>query len=161
MTGVFFALLAMLIVANGAPVIAARLLEPRFALPVDLGHSLADGQRIFGASKTWRGLVAALVSSAVAAVLLGYSLQFGLILGALAMAGDLMSSFIKRRRGMEPSSRFTGLDQLPESLLPALYAVLSMQLPAWWIILLPGAFMALEIYLSKWLFKLKIRKRPY
>jgi hypothetical protein len=36
------------------------------------------------------------------------------------MAGDLLSSFVKRRLNLPPSSRATGLDQIPESLLPAL-----------------------------------------
>src|SRR5262249_24399228 len=32
------------------------------------------------------------------------------------MAGDLFSSFLKRRIGLGPSSKATGLDQVPESL---------------------------------------------
>ena len=35
------------------------------------------------------------------------------------MAGDCLSSFIKRRFGLEPSSMMLGLDQVPELLFPA------------------------------------------
>ena len=33
----------------------------------------------------------------------------------MAMVGDLLSSFVKRRLKFQPSSRATGLDQIPES----------------------------------------------
>jgi CDP-archaeol synthase len=39
---------------------------------------------------------------------------------ATAMAGDLLSSFVKRRFGLAPSSKATGLDQIPEALFPLL-----------------------------------------
>jgi CDP-archaeol synthase len=44
----------------------------------------------------------------------------GLLVGAAAMAGDLFSSFLKRRLDLPPSSKATGLDQVPESLIPLL-----------------------------------------
>ena len=42
-------------------------------------------------------------------------LVFGLAFSALSMAGDLLSSFIKRRRGLPSGARSTALDQLPEA----------------------------------------------
>lgn len=36
------------------------------------------------------------------------------------MTGDLVSSFVKRRIDLPPSSRASGLDQMPESLFPSL-----------------------------------------
>jgi len=45
--------------------------------------------------------------------------QLGALAAASAMAGDCLSSFIKRRFGLEPSSMTLGLDQVPESLFPA------------------------------------------
>jgi hypothetical protein len=36
------------------------------------------------------------------------------------MAGDLFSSFLKRRLNLPPSSPALGLDQVPESLFPLL-----------------------------------------
>ena len=161
MNGTFFTVLFLLVVANGTPVLTARLLGNRAKHRIDFGTQLPDGHGLFGSSKTWRGLLAALVTTGIAATLLGHTAVFGVIIAGLAMAGDLVSSFIKRRRGLASSSRSTGLDQLPEALLPTCYAVAALNLPWWWILALPAAFMVLEIYLSKPLFKLGIRKRPY
>ena len=45
--------------------------------------------------------------------------RLGALVAASAMAGDCLSSFIKRRFGLEPSRMTLGLDQVPESLFPA------------------------------------------
>jgi CDP-diglyceride synthetase len=155
------ALVALLVVANGAPILAARLFRSTAEWPVDFGVRLGDGLPLFGTSKTWRGLAAALLLSALCAPLLGYSPGFGLAFAGLAMVGDLFSSFVKRRRGLQPSDQSLGLDQLPEALLPCIYAVLVTGLPWWWMILLPVLFMVLELLVSRPLYYLKIRKRPY
>jgi hypothetical protein len=42
------------------------------------------------------------------------------LVGSLAMADDLLSSFPKRRTALPPSSRARGLDQVPEALFPLL-----------------------------------------
>ena len=105
--------------------------------------------------------VIAALYACLLSMLLGYSPLFGLTFGALAMAGDLVSSFVKRRRGLEPSDQSLGWDQLPESLLPSLYAVAVLDLPWWYAVSLPIAFMLVEILISKPLFRLHIRKRPY
>ena len=157
----FLQLLLLLVATNGAPVLAAYFLRRRGDLPVDLGKRLGDDHALFGSSKTWRGLLAATLTACLLSVLLGYSLVFGLTFGALAMAGDLLSSFIKRRIGLAPSDQSLGWDQLPESFLPSLYAVAVLDLPWWYAVALPIAFMLVEIVISKPLFRLHIRKRPY
>lgn len=161
MTRTFFEILVMLIAANGMPVLLALLLGSRAALPVDFGRLLPDGEPLFGASKTWRGLIAMLAASSLAAVALDRGAGFGLVFGALVVAGDLFSSFIKRRRRLPPSTRATGLDQLPESLLPSIYATLHLGLDWWWAPVWSAAFMLLEIAMSRPLFLLHIRKQPY
>ena len=154
-------MLALLVVVNGAPIIAARVFGARYDAPVDLGARLPDGRPLFGSSKTWRGLAAAALSCALVAPLLGYSAQFGLVFSCLAMAGDLGSSFLKRRLGLNPSDQCLGIDQIPEALLPCIYTVTIAGL-AWWLaILVPLLFMALELLVSRPLYRLKIRKRPY
>jgi CDP-2,3-bis-(O-geranylgeranyl)-sn-glycerol synthase len=161
MTRTFLQILLLLVATNGAPVLAAYFMGRRGDLPVDFGKRLGDGRALFGSSKTWRGLLAATLAACLLSMLLGYSPLFGLTFGALAMAGDLLSSFVKRRSGLEPSDQSLGWDQLPESLLPSLYAVAVLDLPWWHAVLLPIAFMLVEILISKPLFKLHIRKRPY
>ena len=111
--------LILISAANGAPVLFARLLGARFAHPIDGGIVLRDGHPLLGRSKTWRGLAAAVLLAACAAVLMSLPWQLGALAAASAMAGDCLSSFVKRRFGLEPSSMTLGLDQVPESLFPA------------------------------------------
>jgi len=156
-----FDIFVLLLAANGAPILAAWALGARAAWAVDLGRCLPGGRPLLGPSKTWRGLLAALLGVSLVAVLLGYSASFGLIFAALAMTGDLVSSFIKRRLGVAPSDRSPGLDQLPEALLPSLYAVWTLELPWWWVLLLPLLFTAAQVLVSEPLFRMKIRRRPH
>ena len=147
--------------ANGAPVLAARLLGPRADWPVDAGLQLADGRRLLGPSKTLRGLTASVLATAPTAWLLGLGWELGAALAALAMAGDLASSFVKRRLGRASSSQALGLDQVPEALLPA--AVLREAFGLGWpeVGLAAVAFMALGLGLSAVGYRLGLRDRPY
>ena len=52
--------------------------------------------------------------------LLGFAWTCGLVVASVAMSGDLLSSFLKRRLSLPPSSRATGIDQIPECLLPTI-----------------------------------------
>ena len=106
--------------ANAAPVLAQLLLGRRGSWPVDGGRCWRDGRRILGGSKTWRGLCASLAGTAALSVWWLGEARTGLLAAALAMAGDLASSFLKRRRGLRSGADAPGLDQLPESLLPLL-----------------------------------------
>jgi hypothetical protein len=112
--------LALVIVANVAPWAAARLLGSRFNAALDGGARRRDGSRLLGDHKTWRGLVAGLLASALAAQLLGHGYLLGLAFGALSLAADIASSFAKRRLRAAPGYEFPLLDQLPEALLPLL-----------------------------------------
>ncbi len=113
-------LLILLTVANGTPVVAKRLLGGTFAYPLDGGAWFADGRPWFGPSKTIRGVVLAMLATAATAAALGLGWKAGALIGMVAMAGDLLASFIKRRWGLAPSSQAIGLDQIPESLFPLL-----------------------------------------
>ncbi|MCU0757584.1 MAG: CDP-archaeol synthase [Steroidobacteraceae bacterium] len=110
--------LALLLVANGAPLLAGLALRRRLAMPVDCGRRLADGRELFGPHKTWRGIAVAVLATAAAAALAGIGFAWGAATGLLAMLGDLASSFAKRRRGRPPGSESLLLDPLPEALLP-------------------------------------------
>ncbi len=113
-------LLFLLIAANGAPVVLGLLLGRRWDRPLDGGRLFVDQRPWFGASKTVRGIVAAITTSAACAPLVGFGWIHGALFGGLAMLGDLLSSFTKRRLGYPSSSSRPGLDQLPETLLPLL-----------------------------------------
>ena len=153
--------LLLLAVANGTPVIAKRLAGQRLAFPIDSGIAFIDGRPIFGASKTWRGVLLALFATSLAAALLGLGWRLGLLIGFLAMAGDLLSSFAKRRLGGAPSSRALGLDQVPESLLPFLAGRFALGLSWVDVAVGTGLFLVGELLVSRWLYRLRIREQPY
>jgi CDP-2,3-bis-(O-geranylgeranyl)-sn-glycerol synthase len=154
-------LLLLLVVANGTPVFVKKLLGNRWALPLDGGIVLADGRPLFGPSKTVRGVVLAVLAASGVAVLIGLGWKVGAVVGAVAMASDLLSSFLKRRMGMPSSSMAFGLDHIPESLFPLLACRL--MLPLGWldISLAVLAFLIGGLVLSPLLYKLNFRDRPY
>jgi CDP-diglyceride synthetase len=113
-------LLVLMTLANGTPIVAKKIFGPRFARPLDTGIIFFDGRPLFGPSKTIRGIVASILITTASAPLIGLDLTIGAIVAGATMAGDLFSSFVKRRLNLPPSSQALGLDQVPESLFPML-----------------------------------------
>jgi CDP-2,3-bis-(O-geranylgeranyl)-sn-glycerol synthase len=112
--------LALVLLANAAPVIARFLLGDHFGRPIDGGRRFSDGRPVLGGSKTYRGVAAAVVLTVPAAELVDVGGWVGLIIAVMAMAGDLLSSFVKRRVGKPVHARVFLLDDVPEGLLPVL-----------------------------------------
>ncbi|MCC7047584.1 MAG: CDP-archaeol synthase [Alphaproteobacteria bacterium] len=154
-------LLVLLAAANGTPVFAKKLLGERFAWPLDGGLRFVDGQPLVGRSKTLRGVVLAVAVAAAIAPPIGLDWSTGAIVGALAMAGDLFSSFVKRRLRLVPSSMALGLDQVPESLFPLLACRISLSLTWADIVACVAVFLFGELAISRLLYRLGIRDRPY
>lgn len=154
-------ILLLLGAANLAPILATRMMGARLNAALDGGLILPDGRALFGAGKTLRGIISAILVTSIVAALIGMGALLGAAIGAAAMAGDLAASFCKRRIGLPPHARAVGLDQIPEALLPLLIL-------RWWLGLswlevaaLTLAFMLLDIVVSWMLFQVGIRKRPY
>ena len=154
-------LLLLLAVANTAPIVAKNVFGTRWNAPLDAGWRFVDGRPLLGPSKTLRGLVAAMAGTAVAVALMGFSFGLGLVLGALAMLGDALSSFVKRRLNIVSGGRATGIDQIPEALLPLLVVrgVLGLSLPE--VAAITLVFFVLEIPLARLFFRLGLRDRPH
>ena len=152
-------LLAM--AANAAPILGKRLLGERGSLPLDGGLQFVDGRPLLGPSKTVRGLVLSLVACLLVALALGYPWTLGLTFGAASMAGDALSSFLKRRLDVPSSGRFLGLDQIPEILLPLWLCKTELGLDFWSILVLIALFTVGSLVLSRLMFRLGIRDRPY
>ena len=161
MTGSIEYLVVLIMVANGAPIIIRNIMGDIANCPLDAGKTLSDHYPVFGNSKTWRGLFASVVFTVIAALLLGYDFGFGLMVSVLAMVGDLLSSFIKRRLKLQTSRMALFLDQVPESLLPALYMMQVLSLAWKDVLFIVAVFIVLELILSKILYRLGIRQRPY
>lgn len=156
-----FHLLLVIIAANAAPILATHIGRRIPGQAVDNGLRLRDGNPLFGASKTWRGLFSALILSMLVGAALRLDTSLALGMGVAAMLGDLGSSFIKRRLGREPSSRAILLDQIPESLLPALLAAYWLGLEPASVLWLVFLFIIFELALSPIAYRLRLRKRPF
>lgn len=114
-------ILLLLFAVNGAPIILRKWLDQQYGWALDGGWILPDGLPLLGPSKTWRGVAGAMLAGLLAGMALGFGAVTGLGVAALAMLGDLFSSFVKRRFGIPSSGMALGLDQIPESLFPLLW----------------------------------------
>ena len=154
-------ILILLTLANGSPVIAKWILGNRCSWPLDGNINFVDGRPLFGDSKTVRGILVSIFITSACAPLLGLPIATGSLLAVVAMAGDLLSSFLKRRLGLQSSSRAVGLDQIPESLFPLLACRQALSLTGLDIVTGTAIFFVGEVVLSRILFKLHVRDRPY
>jgi CDP-diglyceride synthetase len=154
-------LLVLLTLANGTPIVAKKIFGPRLARPLDAGIIFFDGRPVFGHSKTIRGILASIFITTISAPLIGMDPTIGAIVASTAMAGDLFSSFIKRRLNFPPSSRALGLDQVPESLFPMLACRDALSLTIADIALGVGIFFIGELILSRLMYLVHLRDRPY
>jgi CDP-2,3-bis-(O-geranylgeranyl)-sn-glycerol synthase len=153
--------LLLLAIANGTPVVAKRLLGRFLRYPLDAGMTFIDGRAILGSSKTIRGILVSVIATSVCAPLLGFAWTTGLLISLAAMAGDLFSSFIKRRIGYPPSSKALGLDQIPESLFPALACKSILALTFTDVILIVALFSVGNLLVSRMLYKIHLRDEPH
>lgn len=154
-------LLLLVGLANATPVLASKVFKHRFAWPLDGGLHFFDGQPLLGPSKTVRGVLLSVAMTAPGGALLGLGWEVGALTGAMAMAGDLFSSFIKRRMKLPSSSKATGLDQIPESLFPALACQSRLGFSSTDILIIVALFFISERILSPLFYKLDIRQHPH
>ena len=154
-------LLVLMTLANGTPIVAKKIFGPHFSFPLDAGTIFFDGRPLFGPSKTVRGILISVFITTASAPLIGLDLTIGAIVAGAAMAGDLFSSFVKRRLNFPPSSRALGLDQVPESLFPMLACRDALSLTIADIALGVGIFFIGALFLSRFLFRAHLRDEPY
>ncbi|QVL48075.1 MAG: CDP-archaeol synthase [Thiocapsa sp.] len=141
-------MLALVVWANGVPVLLRLLIGHRCVHPLDGGRLFRDGRPWLGASKTWRGLGAALLTTPLLAVLIGLPWLLGLIAALGAMSGDLLASFIKRRLGRQPSESILLLDQIPEALIPAIMLMPVLDLSASRVAIVVIGFTLIDLLLT-------------
>ncbi len=156
-----FQALVLLALANGTPVIAKGILGGRFATPIDTGVKFIDGRPILGSSKTVRGIFLSILVTSAFAPVVGLGWRIGALVATVAMAGDLFSSFLKRRINLPAGGKATGLDQVPESLFPLLACRGELSLTALDILAAVTVFFVGEMILSRLLYHLHLRDRPY
>jgi EamA-like transporter family/CDP-archaeol synthase len=98
---------------------------------------------------------------ACAAILMSLPWQLGALAAASAMAGECLSSFVKRRFGLEPSGTTLGLDQVPESLFPAAACSAYLPLGPLDVALIVLVFSVGELATSRLFFAVGLWDRPY
>lgn len=153
--------LLLLLFANGTPVVAGKFLRNRGDWPLDFHYIAIDGKPLLGKSKTIRGILLAVIATMLMAEFLGLGWRLGMSIGSLSMAGDLFSSFIKRRLGIPSSGQAQGLDQVPEALLPLAVCITPLGLQWHEVLILVGVFWVLEALLSRMFLSLNIRKHSW
>ncbi len=107
--------------ANFLPPLASLLLGERFSYPLDGGRIWRDGNPFFGPHKTIRGVIACLLGCIATAPLFRMAWWIAGAGALLAITGDLITSFIKRRFNLPSGTVVVGLDQFLEGALPALF----------------------------------------
>jgi CDP-2,3-bis-(O-geranylgeranyl)-sn-glycerol synthase len=80
--------------------------------------------------------------------LVGLGWGTGALIASVAMVGDLFSSFLKRRMKLPSSAKATGLDQVPESLFPALASPTLLSLSVMDILVCTVVFFVGEVILA-------------
>jgi CDP-2,3-bis-(O-geranylgeranyl)-sn-glycerol synthase len=158
---VVVSLLVLLALANGTPLVARRIFGRRFASPLDGGSTFIDGRPLFGPAKTVRGVICAVLAATAGGALLGLGWRIGLLVGGLAMVGDLFSSFLKRRLGRAASTPAVGIDQIPEALFPLLGCLGPLSLSLADVAIGVVLFFVGELGLSRLLYAFNLRDRPY
>ena len=121
---------------NLLPPLASLIWGERFNMPLDGNRLWLDHHPLFGPHKTIRGVVISVSGGMAVFTLLGIPWWAAGIASLLTMAGDLLSSFIKRRLNMPSGQNVAVLDQIFESLLPVLFLKYYMHLNLWQSILI-------------------------
>ena len=101
------------------------------------------------------------LATSLCAALMGLGWQVGALIATFAMAGDLFSSFVKRRLHLASSTMAIGLDHIPESLFPLLASRLLLPVSILEIVAGVTIFVVVALIISPLLFKLNIRDEPY
>ena len=134
---------------NGLPPLVGLLVHDRYNRPLDGGRLWRDGKPIFGSHKTIRGLLAATLGGIAVFQFFGVSWWCAGIGAMLAMAGDLLSSFIKRRRRVASGEDVVVLDQFFESLFPTLYLRFFLELSWFQVVAVLFCFIGIAYWSSR------------
>lgn len=154
-------LLLLLGWSNFLPILGRRLLGDRLSAPVDMGGRFPDGRDLFGPHKTWRGLAFSVAGTAAVAYFTPFGAGLGARLAAWSMAGDLASSFMKRRLGLASGARAIGLDQGLEALVPLWLLRGELGISHAEALGIAVVFAVLELVVSPVLYWIRLRRNPH
>lgn len=167
--------------ANGAPVIANKVpFLNKFTAPMDFKKNYR-GKRIFGDNKTWRGFLAGIFTAIVTVWLqqiayqnfgwaaswsgpINYSstsvFALGFLLGAGALLGDALESFIKRQLEIPSGESWFPFDQLDYVIGGIVFASFLVQLAILYYLLILIVWFALHIINAYLFYLLGFKDKP-
>jgi len=119
---------------NFLPPLANLIWKESFNIPLDFNKLWLDGQPLFGSHKTVRGILTSVLGSLLFLPLFDLKWLLVCIAAFLAMTGDLLSSFIKRRLKYESGKPVIVLDQFFEGFFPTIFLANYLNL-SWWQVL--------------------------
>lgn len=168
--------------ANVTPILVSKIpVIKSWTLPLDFGKEL-HGTAIFGANKTWRGLICGILAAELvfllerhiahsisvhnfaaylrAARFTSQPLILGALLGCGALVGDAVESFFKRRANRPPGSTWFPFDQLDYIVGGCLFAAIVAVFPLSIYIWIIGFWFVTHLVFSYLGFLLKFKSRP-
>lgn len=150
-------------VANATPPLLTRFLGPGRA--VDGGRQWR-GQPLFGAHKTWQGLIGGSCAGIATFALqrmsddLDVPLAFGIAISTGALAGDLVKSFAKRRLAVAPGRAWFPFDQIDYMIGAFAAGALFVRFPPTVMAATIGAYFVLHLVVSAIGYALGIKTAP-
>jgi hypothetical protein len=111
---IYVKIIVLLLCINATPAIMMPFCskERPFGTPMDFDLLFWDGRAWLGKHKTVGGFGFGILAGCAMGYLLGFSLSLGFGAGFLSMAGDSVSSFIKRRFKFDEGTEILILDQV-------------------------------------------------
>jgi len=147
-------------IANIVPLLSRKI--NFLNVPVDFGIRVR-GKRLFGANKTYRGLLFGILAGTITGVLQARPPIEGFILATGGLVGDLLGASLKRQRGIKPSVKAPIYDKYLDVIVALLFAKVASFLD---ITLLQSIYLIIvsaslnKIFNLIW-YKLKIKDVPW
>ncbi|NPA23690.1 MAG: CDP-2,3-bis-(O-geranylgeranyl)-sn-glycerol synthase [Crenarchaeota archaeon] len=165
-------------VANGSPPVISKILEGE-CTPIDGGRMFIDGKRILGDGKTIEGFIGGVLAGYSISLFI-YSLLILLLpphilsllyipqpphvlaLSVLALSGDLLGAFIKRRLGLARGAPAPVLDQLDFLMFPLVYMYAVLGIHDYYIYIIAILFtLFMHLFTNYVAYKLGIKSVPW
>lgn len=157
-------------VSNMTPVLSNKVPGLKnWNTPLDFGKSWR-GKRIFGANKTWRGLVSGIVVGTLTGALLYGAfftdsnkwlfLAICAAMSAGALVGDAVESFFKRQRGIPSGHAWFPFDQTDYIIGGLLFTLPFGVLPLWLLMWVFVLYFCLHVVSSYIGYLLGLKQRP-
>ncbi len=163
-------------IANGSPPVISKIVKN--VHPIDFGKTFIDGKRILGDGKTFEGYVGGVLSGYALSLIIYTMLILALpdicrvyviprpldvfILCNLALLGDMLGAFIKRRLGLPRGAPAPILDQLDFMAFPMLYMYLVLHVTDVMVYILMVVLTVGMHYFTNFVaYKLGIKREPW